>query len=248
MKKLIPILICGLLISCRSEPPLLNEFDLASDQRDSVENLLEILSDNDLGTIKKIIDKEKIDINFIDRKGKSLLLVSLLNEDYLLISKLLKLGANPNLKSGVYKKKSLIGLASSYKNEKILSMFLDNGADPNLIIKDEFTTLPPIFDAINTNRLNNMKLLISFGADVNITDRVEFTPLMLAAATGKWEALFILLNSGANYSYINKYGKSVVTYVEVQGLGVSGEQGQWRRKVFGFFNDKGLVLNPRVPL
>ena len=102
--------------------------------------------------------------------------------------------------------------------------------------------------SLRVNSIKNMKLLIRTGADLNIEDRGGFTPLMLAAATAKWEMLHILLESGANYNYVNKHGKSVVTYVEAQGLGVSGEQGKWRRKVFDFFNGKGLILNPRVPL
>ena len=248
MEKIIFVFLSVFLISCTSERVSLDNFDVDSVHKKRIEYFLDVISKEDIEKVKDIVNENKININVVDKSGKTLILLSLLNEKDSLTKLLLRLSADPNAMKAAYKKKSIMGWAASYKNETFLELLLHNGGDPNLIANGEWPASTPIFDAIRVNNIKNMELLIRSGADLNIEDRGGFTPIMLAAATGKWEILHILLESGSDYNYVNKHGKNVVTFIEIQGLGISGEEGQWRKKVFAYLKERKLNLKPRVPL
>lgn len=248
MKKILLILFYMFLSSCSVKNSSLDGFDIEKHQKEKIENFFDVLFSDTIENIRTFMNVNEIEVDIVDRKGKSLLLLALLDENFLLAEKLLKLGADPNGSESAFKRMSLVGWAASYKNDKFLSLLLKYGGDPNLISKGEWPASTPIFEAIRVNNKTNVELLINSGANLNVEARGGFTPLMLAAAIGKWELLYLLLNSDSDYMYVNKFGKTVLTYIEIQGLGVDGEEGRWREKVFSFLKDDGVILTPRVPL
>ncbi len=54
---------------------------------------------------------------------------------------------------------------------------MDRGSNPNHLDINKQTA---IFYAIDTNHINVVKLLVEFGADVNIRDTYDRTPLSVA--------------------------------------------------------------------
>lgn len=55
-----------------------------------------------------------------------------------------------------------------------------------------------LFEAVNKGDIERLKLLISKGADVNIRDQKDMTPLHLAASNGHTDIAAILIDKGAN--------------------------------------------------
>lgn len=54
------------------------------------------------------------------------------------------------------------------------------------------------------------KYLIQIGADLEISDRSGFTPLLIACSAGSLESVQLIANSGANLKRCNQYGEGVV--------------------------------------
>lgn len=87
------------------------------------------------------------------------------------IQELLKQNPNLNVRTG--DEYSLVALAVSSNDEKILQMLLEAGADPNLTSKvlgcgkAESCLKPPLYSAFEQNNLTAVKLLLQHNADAN---------------------------------------------------------------------------------
>jgi ankyrin repeat protein len=62
-----------------------------------------------------------------------------------------------------------------------------------------------------------VQALLSAGADVNASDNLGRTPLMIAALTSKIDNLKILLSNGANVFAQDKEGKTIINYATQRG-------------------------------
>src|SRR5262249_26973158 len=62
------------------------------------------------------------------------------------------------------------------------------------------------YDAIRTNDLTRLERLSRSGAEVNVKDDHDKTPLMYAAAVGSLEAMKILIGKGADVNAQNESG------------------------------------------
>lgn len=103
MKKILFIFLSTFLISCRSEQISLDDFNVNSDQKKKIEYLLDIITKESIEELKEVINENDIDINFVDNNGKTLILLSLLNEKITLTKLLLELGADPNARKAAFK-------------------------------------------------------------------------------------------------------------------------------------------------
>jgi hypothetical protein len=93
--------------------------------------------------------------------------------------------------------------------------------------------------------MENLKLILENGADVNVIDNHQKIPFIAAVSASNWEAAYLILVAGTNIHYENKWGETPKVIVEAAGLGAKNK---WRKKVFDYFANNGVVLNPRVPL
>jgi ankyrin repeat protein len=66
--------------------------------------------------------------------------------------------------------------------------------------------------AARNNNLEVAKILISSGADINLTDNEGWTPLMRAASFGNVEMARFLLNEGANAAWLNKSQETAIIH------------------------------------
>ncbi len=82
---------------------------------------------------------------------------------------------------------------------------LKNGANPNSY--DLTSKLSPLHVASENNNVSIVKLLIKYGADVNIYANTLYlnTPLHIAALNDSSEVVTILLENGANINIYNDY-------------------------------------------
>ena len=58
-----------------------------------------------------------------------------------------------------------------------------------------------------------VKLLIEAGAEVNLGDSYNMTPLMMAALNGNKGTVLVLLQKGADVNAVDKSGQSALNYV-----------------------------------
>ena len=72
-------------------------------------------------------------------------------------------------------------------------------------------------DAINRGNLEEVKELLSQGADIEYQDPFGSTPLMNAAWIGSAELVEYLLSEGANINHLNKDGESALSKVKSIG-------------------------------
>ena len=237
--KYLLLMVVFLFVGCSSNKYVLHGVVEGSTNQHEMNEFISTLKSNDLSDARKYIEENNFDINFVNNNKLSLLVLSMLNENHKVAKALLELGADPNAKGSSYKGTSAIGLAASYKNSSFLTLLLEYDADPNYVLKKRSLTPSPIFDALFTDRIENLKLLIKSGSDLELKDLGGGSIAMSAAALGKWESLYALLISGADPFTRDNFNKTIVDTIEVQGLGGGSP---WRKKVFEFYLDKGVKI------
>lgn len=87
---------------------------------------------------------------------------------------------------------------------------LKNGYPVNLHEHGE----SPLYNASLYGYTEAVKILIEYGADVNMKHNMEQTPLMVAAWKGFDDIVKILIEAGASISQRNKYGDTAIDYAK----------------------------------
>lgn len=114
---------------------------------------------------------------------------------------LLDHGADPNRYSAMpadwrAKRQSPLSLAVRLEKPQYLQTLLKHGGDPNQVPYDDGSTL--LFYAIVPRRLENAKLLLENGADVNHQANFGDTPLYTSVAGQMYDISLMLLRAGAD--------------------------------------------------
>lgn len=218
---------------CKLSGNTLNNFSVGEQHKPIILELIKKLQLDEILSASQLIDESNFNIDMVDDNGRTLLIAAIVSEDYSMAEKLLKVGADPNyVPSGKYR--SAMGWAAQYKNTKYLELLLNYNGNPNLFNKNDRTAAYPILNAISANRLDNLKLLIRFGADLDLLDERGLTPLMYGAAASSWEMVYVMLEAGADISIKNEWNESLSTYIAMPDLGTKGEALGWKNKVAKF--------------
>jgi hypothetical protein len=167
----------------------------------------------DLSQMEKIVKTTHLNLNFADNKvGLSLLNWCMINEKKNAFGKLLQLGADPNWQDFFGKFEPPIIRASELEISDYLKLCLKYGGKPNLNLEKGPESQSPLVAAIYPNSMDNLKILISFGADINICkDTVLGTPLAIALAYCKMSKVKFLLDNGADFNNL-KFRVSGVSF------------------------------------
>ncbi|WP_438466955.1 ankyrin repeat domain-containing protein [Marinomonas sp. PE14-40] len=237
--KYIFLMVVFLFVGCSSNKYVLHGVVEGSTNQHEMNEFVSTLKSNDLSDARKYIEENNFDINFVNNNKLSLLVLSILNENHKVAKALLELGADPNAKGSSYEGISAMGLAASYKNSSFLTLLLEYDADPNYVLNQSSLNPSPIFDALSADRVQNFKVMIEVGANLDQKNRFGNTVAKVAAGRGDWEALYFLLNAGSDPFLKNNFNKTIVDTIEIQGL---GEDSPWREKVFEFYLDRGVKI------
>ena len=139
---------------------------------------------NDLNLLKTIL-KYKPDVNAKDSKNRNALfyaIQTLRRENQDLVLELLKSGINPNEVEKSCTQEldghSPITLAAKFNYKKIVKILLEYNADPNHQVKSDLNS--SLHYAISHNNEEMTNMLINSGANINILNKDESTPINMA--------------------------------------------------------------------
>lgn len=96
--------------------------------------------------------------------------------------------------------------AITNERKEAIKFLLEHGANPNMV--DELGT--PLLQAIDQGYPDGVRLLLQYGAKVNVKAKYVGTPLMLAASKGYQNIVKMLLDAGANVNLENKDGETAL--------------------------------------
>lgn len=95
-----------------------------------------------------------------------------------------------------------------------IKAMLDGGLPPNS--RDKVHNEPIIFEALDAKNTETLKVMLDYGADINIRDSLQQTLLMDAFFSSAFEHMALLLNRGADPNPLNINNLSLLTAVNRQ--------------------------------
>ncbi len=132
-----------------------------------------------------------------------------------------------------------------------LRQVLKHGGDPNLENpNDRFLHPTPLLCSLSTLQIENAKLLIAAGANVNWRHPATgLTVLEKAGQLNRYDFVYELLVAGAVPTAKDKWGHSLVYFIQGQSLRMDRENPlwQWREKVVDLLRAKGVDLGRIEP-
>lgn len=148
--------------------------------------LFSLCRDGEVDLANHLINTRKLDVNYVNTKKETALLIACYYGKTKIVELLLKHGADPNLTQDM----SPLGMAISFGNAETLRLLLENGVDYNVTWDGGIT---PLHRAVFSNSKKAVKYLIRHGANPNVTTTVGWDPLAMACNLGKFGVAKLLL-------------------------------------------------------
>jgi len=195
------------------------------------------------GRLKEIEQclSEGANINVRGRGGVTPLIWAFMKQNKAGFEYLLQHKADPNLQ--MEDGRSAVAYAAMHEDIWYLRTVLKYGWNPNL--ENHVRSFTPICDSISSSnaidpRLDQVKLLIKSGANLNWQDRNGDTPLMLAVIANQYASAYAMLEGGADPMIKNNSDCTVVTFIKMIRTIPNSETYKWRTKVIAFLDRKGI--------
>lgn len=260
-----------MLLGCSSREQVVDKDSLLGNdyrlfQETPLWDLAKAVWDKDTSKIKRIAKMEKVNLNYPELKfGSTLLMLTVLNEDYSSCKALLELGADPN-KHDTYNGSSAIIDAAringvSDDNTSFLKLLLKYGANPN----DEetgkrpegnTTRKTPLLTACGSvNRIispiKKVKVLVDAGANVNYKNEFGQTPLKEALLLEHYDIVSYFLKKGADFteSITNRDGKEyyIADILREVLLPLDSEDYKYKMEIVEYLKEKGIDYR-KIPI
>lgn len=201
----------------------------------------------DVKTMNELV-KQGVDVNYIGEQDCTPLMWTVVLRNYKGMEALLQHGANPNFVE--HDGMSVMSLLGPGNYPALLELVLKHGGNPN--IRD------PSVDASGNNetvlnmaaevgKIENIKLLLKYGANIEGKDGDGMTPLLYAVFCRQYKTAYFLLEQGANYKITANFPGTLHTPTNISDLigislrpGVSDEQQPWREKVIEWLEAHGV--------
>lgn len=172
--------------------------------KQQIASLINAVSKNDLKTVNALI-AEKVDLNVADNRANFLLHYAATLADTKILKALLDAKAIIDVQNS--SGKTPLFLAVSEQNIEAVKMLLSAGADPEI---GRFQS-QPLLEAINQKNIELVKLLLPKIKDINVKSSKGENFLDAAIYHNDADELVeLLLKAGANPSYINSYGETLL--------------------------------------
>ncbi|TGN17771.1 ankyrin repeat domain-containing protein [Leptospira idonii] len=213
----------------------------------------------DTETMREIVERDKVDVNYQEsRTGSTLLSFEVRRERYETIKTLLELGADPNIASYAnLRRNTPVTFAAKISDVRILKILLQYKGDPNAEEKQDRSgggTLgsSALYIASGSGKIENVKLLLSSGANLHYKDEIGQTPLTEALVHKYMNVVLYLLESGIeykhqfgfvsgeNYNTKDKYPVYIADRLRLCIIRLDSEQYQYKLKVIEFLKKNGI--------
>jgi ankyrin repeat protein len=173
-----------------------------------------VAADNeDLDAMNKIVKNNSLNLNYSDPvKGLSLLNWCLLNRKEKSFERLLQLGANPNWQDSIGYFPAAIIEAAKQHTTRYLALSLKHNGNVNLLsikVKNEEDQTPLLASMVPFDYMDNIKMLVEHGANVNLTPVNHSGPLTEALLTNRIEIAKYLIDHGADYNHVKFWTQTV---------------------------------------
>lgn len=199
-----------------------------------VRRLAEAAASGDIAELNRLVGVG-VNVNALGRGRVTPLLWALLHQDKKGLAFLLAHGADPNVQltedfdelliEGV----STMSYAARHKDPWYLKEVLSHGGNPNLV--NPIRSQTPIMAALGSMRPENVRILISAGANLNWQDRDGRTPMMDATTANQYELIWAMLDAGADPKLKTRWGTTIVSGIKLIRTDPKSEQWKWRAKV-----------------
>lgn len=218
MKKLIFISLLFCLTSCYNQETLADKSKMMGNdyrlyQSTPAWALAKAVEVGDIEKIKEEVLQKKVSVDHQEsRFGKTLLMLAIFNSEYDSVKSLLELGANPN-QHDTFKGETPVIVAAGNADPKYLKLVLAYKGDPNSIEnvfsgpkkrinsgRNSALTKAVLPSVMGKKNLENVKLLVEAGADINYTKKgIIQTALAEALIQEQMDIALYLVEEGADY-------------------------------------------------
>ena len=195
----------------------------------------------DASRVKNLVNAGT-DINAVGKKDMTPLMWALGKQNKRGLRTLLKNGADPNYVAPV-NGWSTVTMSAGAEDPEFLDIILTNGGDPNLCRKRQ----PALFLAVSNRREQNIRRLVEAGADLNQTDPLGQTALILAGSLNHFEQAALLLQLGADHEIESKTGGSIASRVETSRVKPGTPHYDWKMKVRSMLQERGVSFPVTPP-
>ncbi|TKB50978.1 ankyrin repeat domain-containing protein [Ferrimonas sediminicola] len=164
------------------------------------------------GKLEEVKEKveEKGVFESLNSSGVTPLIYSIEENNFDAFNLLLESGANPNFK--IASGGSAVTFSVINDNPDYLRTLIKYGANVDTFHEERKRNV--IFDALSPNKIEHLKALVSAGAEVNVRDGVNQTPLIVAANLNQYEVVLFLLENGANPDLTDNFGNKLSSVLE----------------------------------
>jgi len=170
------------------------------------------------------------------------LLLSIQNGKLKQFEKLLTKGADPNYRDengDPQYRPVVMEQAAVHKDSMFLLLCLKHGANPDIL--DGYKSTPVIIEAAKHSRLENVKLLVKYGANLNVQNKNGNTALHTAIAVKNYDIAFFLVSNGASLKIEDKWGYTPIDMLEKfgdAGVKKGSEYHDWYLKFVALVGEK----------
>lgn len=189
------------------------------------------------GDEKKValLASQGVNVNTVAENGATPLVWALNARNHQGVEALLKAGADPNLlseKTGM----SPMNFVPMGDDVELLRLLLKYGGNPNHPGQGDIGERP-LSKAASQGRLENMKLLLDTGADINAHDKYNDSAAIHTLSLAEFEATAFLLERGFSFNlpYLAKV-------VKIDQVPPTSDAQRWKDKVLAMLKERGVEI------
>lgn len=198
----------------------------------AVVRLVEAALDGQEQEIKSLV-KKGADVNYVGKEGVTPLFWVMMKRSKTGMKRLLMAGADPNYKAIDSRQYSAVNYAAGGDDSQFLEILLEYGGDPNSIKGDRGDSSLQV--AIYQNRVENVKLLMKYGADINLPGSLRSTAAETAVKLNRFDLAVYLLEQGYNHDL-----QRLARLTEISLVDPDSEAQKWKLKLLEMLKQRGV--------
>ncbi len=209
-----------------------------------VQQLASAAAKGQVDSVNDLIKNQGVDPNTLGKEGMTPLWWAFSAKNVQGMKALMQNGAQADMTSDDI---TMLDMSVGSQYYELTKVLLEGGANPNRIKND--TKQTPIFSAIYGKQLKNVQLLDQFGANINVKDKCDGTPLSLALKARSFDIAFWLIEQGADVHVVNKNGGTLAweIYDSLTNNLYSQSAKQSALKIKTILEKKGVTFPPLSP-